>query len=129
MESYYKDKTCGMLCPKCGWGWVTTYFSPIDIDETMYTVNFYKPEKITAAMIKLYAKLTGSNFIQSKKALEKGNASFSALAADIQKHIAEIYATELQFRITPDYPYNINEVCNDNTGVPLPQPVSPPYCW
>ncbi len=109
MESYHKGCTGGMLCPKCGWGWVTTYFPPIDIDETVYTISFCKPEKTTAAMVKLYAKLSGSNFIQAKKALEEGNASFSALAADIQKHIEEIHATELQFNITPDYPYDTKD--------------------
>ncbi len=108
MKSHHKGSTCGMLCPECGWGWVTTYFSPIDRDETVYTISFCKPEKTTAAMIKLCARLSGSNFMQAKKALEEGRAGFSALAADIQKHIAEIHATELQFCITPDYPYDTN---------------------
>ena len=39
---------------------------PIDADETMYTIRFCKPEKTTAAMVKLYAKLTGTNFMQAK---------------------------------------------------------------
>lgn len=108
MQPHHKGRTCGMLCPKCGWGWVTTYSSPIDADETMYTISFCKPEKATAAMVKLYAKLTGANFTQAKKALEEGNAAFSALAADIQKYIEEIHATGVQFDITPDYPYDID---------------------
>ena len=108
MQPHHKGSTCGMLCPKCGWGWVTTYSSPIDADETMYTISFCKPEKATAAMVKLYAKLTGANFTQAKKALEEGNAAFSALAADIQKYIEKIHATGVQFDITPDYPYDID---------------------
>ncbi len=68
-------------------------------------------------MIKLYAKLTGTNFMQAKKALEEGNAGFSALAADIQKHIAEIHAARMQFIITPDYPYDVDEMHNgENPG-------------
>ncbi len=55
-------------------------------------------------------KLAGTNFIQAKRTLEEGNAVYSALAADIQKHIAEIHNAEVQFNIIPDYPYDINEV-------------------
>ncbi len=115
MRAHHEGSTCGMLCPKCGWGWVTTYSSPINEDETVYTSNFCKLEKVTVAMIKLYAKLTESNFIQSKKSLEEGNACFSALAADIQKHLKEIRNAGFQFVITPDYPYSISdeEPCED----------------
>lgn len=108
MNVYHENNTCGMLCPKCGWGWVTTYSLPIETDTTIYTLNFDKPEKVTAAMIKLYANLTNLNFIQSKKDLESGNAKFSAVAAEIQKCLAAIHAAGLQFAITPDYPYNIS---------------------
>ena len=110
MKPHHKGRTCGMLCPKCGWGWVTSYSAPIDADETIYTIRFCKPKRATAAMVKLYAKLTGANFIHAKKALEEGNAGFSALATDIQKHIVEIRAVGMQFNITPDYPYDIDEV-------------------
>ncbi len=110
MKHHHKDSTCGMLCPKCGWGWVTTYSSPSNLDETVYTISFSKPEKTTAAMVRLYAKLAGLNFMQAKKALDEGSASFSALAAEIQKHIEDIHSAELQFSCTPACPYAINEV-------------------
>ena len=108
MIVHREGSTCGMLCPKCGWGWVTTYSSPIDTDENIYTVNFCKPEKVTAAMIKLYAKLAALNFMQAKKDLAEGVANFSAPATDIQKYIADIRAAGLQFVITPDYPYDVS---------------------
>ena len=110
MQPHYQGNTCGMLCPKCGWGCVTTYISPITADDTLYTVTFDKPEKTTAAMIRLYAKLVEINFAQSQKNLEEGSARFSALAADIQKHIAEIHAVGLLFHITPNFPYDIDDV-------------------
>ena len=118
MQPHHKGSTCGMLCPKCGWGWVTTYSSPIGADETMYTISLCKPEKTNAAMVKLYAKLSGTNFIQAKEALEEGNAGFSALAVDIQKHIAEINAAGMRFNITPDYPYYIDEAHGEEEHEP-----------
>ena len=107
MSPYHEGSTCGMLCPKCGWGWATTYSSPVDTDETVYTVSIIKPEKAAAAMIKLYANLAGINFIQAKTALEEGSAAFSASAAEVQKRIPELRAAGLQYEITPDYPYDI----------------------
>ena len=107
MNPYHEGATCGMLCPACGWGWVTTYSLPIDADNTMYTISFSKAEKVTPAMIKLYAKLAGINFLQAKRVLEEGSGKYVALEADIQNHISEIHAAGMQFVITPDYPYEL----------------------
>lgn len=108
MKSYQEGRTGGMLCPKCGWGWATTITSEIDVDETMYTVQISKPNTIVTNMIKLYADLSGSNYVQAKKALEEGNAELSGLAVDIQNMLPQIRETGLGFTITPDYPYSID---------------------
>ena len=108
MKPYQEGRTGGMLCPQCGWGWVTTISSAIDADETLYTVKISKLGKITNDMIKLYAKLSGTNCMQTKKALEEGNAEISGLATDIQKMLPRLYEAGLEFTITPDYPYDID---------------------
>ena len=33
MVPFQKDGSQGMTCPKCGWGWATTYTTPIMLDE------------------------------------------------------------------------------------------------
>ena len=108
MESYNRGHSCGMECPECGWGWATSYFSPIEMDDTLYTVNFLVPDKVTISMIRLYAKLTGVNFLQAKEALSNGNAKISAYAKELQDQLTEIQDAELKFTITPDYPYEID---------------------
>ena len=108
MRPYQEGRTGGMLCPECGWGWVTTITPAIDADETLYTVKISKPGKITNDMIKLYAELSGINYMQTKKALEEGNAEISGLATDIQKTLPRLYEAGLEFTITPDYPYEID---------------------
>jgi uncharacterized Zn finger protein (UPF0148 family) len=108
MRPYQEGRTGGMLCPKCGWGWVTTITSAIDTDETLYTVKISKPSKMTNDLMKLYAELSGTNYVQTKQALEEGNAEISGLAADIQKMLQRLYEAGLEFTITPDYPYDID---------------------
>ena len=108
MRPYQEGLTSGMLCPKCGWGWATTITPAIDADETLYTVKISKPGKITNDMIKLYAKLSVTNYLQAKQALEEGNAEISGLATDIQKILPRLYETGLEFSITPEYPYEID---------------------
>ena len=108
MRPYQEGHTGGMLCPECGWGWATTITPAIDADETLYTVKISKPGKITNDMIKLYAELSGINYMQTKKALEEGNAEISGLATDIQKTLPRLYEAGLEFTITPDYPYEID---------------------
>ena len=108
MRAYQEGRTGGMLCPQCGWGWATTITPAIDADETLYTVKISKPGKITNDMIKLYAKLSVTNYLQAKQALEEGNAEISGLATDIQKILPRLYETGLEFSITPEYPYGID---------------------
>ena len=108
MRTYQEGRTGGMLCPQCGWGWATTITPAIDADETLYTVKISKPGKITNDMIKLYAELSRMNYIQSKQALEEGNAETSVLAADIQKMLSRLCMAGLEFNITPEYPYDID---------------------
>lgn len=38
MLSIDQYKPVGMKCPKCGWGWATTFIEPIKEDTTDYTV-------------------------------------------------------------------------------------------
>lgn len=108
MRPYQEGRTGGMLCPKCGWGWATTITSAIDADETLYTIKISRPSKLTNDMVKLYAELAETNYLQAKQALEEGNAEISVLAADIQKMLPRLYEVGLEFNITPEYPYDID---------------------
>ena len=77
MISIQDERTVGMTCPRCGWGWVTSYFDPITTDNTDYSI-FIKPDNpATASNIKLIADIAGVNFLQAKKLLssrkEHGN--------------------------------------------------------
>ena len=72
MVSMNKDHTAGMTCSKCGWGWVTQHFNPIDRDETVYSI-FIKPgNSPTIDNIKLISPLSATNFIEAKNIIKAG---------------------------------------------------------
>ena len=75
-------------CLKCDYEVVTTYNSQIDLDN-----------------IKLISKLTGDNFIQSKKYLESGYSFKKEYAEGIleKKKIFDEY--KIKYQIVPKFPY------------------------
>ena len=45
MTPYKKGHTRGMVCEKCGFGWVTTCNEEIEVDETIYEISLLKRYK------------------------------------------------------------------------------------
>ncbi|MCF0228924.1 MAG: hypothetical protein HUJ76_04425 [Parasporobacterium sp.] len=115
-----QERTAGMACPKCGWGWVTSHFDKIDTDRTDYSI-FLKPGNPTVIVnIKLIASLCSVNFIEAKNILQanvdtciytatnESSADYSK--AGKVKHIASILkAAKLDFYIMPDFPYKLED--------------------
>ena len=102
---YKKDRTIGMICPNCGFGYVTSYFEPIELDTTIYTVTINKYNTPSTDQIKTVAKIINKNLLITAKLLKDGNASFYGLAIDIQEKINVLKSNNLIFSITPDYKY------------------------
>ena len=113
-----QERTTGMLCPKCGWGWVTTRQDPIATDDTDYSI-FIKPNNPAVPdTIKLIADIVGVNFLQAKKILssEKDeliykarNESASTMykAQRVRAVAKRLKEAGIAFTITPDFPYEI----------------------
>lgn len=118
MVSIDQERTVGMTCPKCGWGWVTSHFDAIDIDQTNYSI-FLKPgNPVVIDNIKMIASLCAINFIEAKKTLQmdedtciytatnESSADYSK--AGKVKHIASLLkAAKLNFYISPSFPYEL----------------------
>lgn len=109
MEYYHESGSCGMLCPKCGWGWATTYFSPIKADKTVYTVTVSKTDRPQLNEIKCIAELRQCNYLEAKSLLQSSDFVISGKAKDIIKYIRTLSEFGADFRTEPEFPYDIAE--------------------
>ncbi len=107
MVSFKEGRTIGMKCPNCGWGWATTQFDPIDLDETIYTVKFDAIENPLKEQLKVVSKILNVNFLVTAKLLKEGNASFNGRAIDIQNKLKEMKTRDINYSISPDFQYEI----------------------
>lgn len=101
-------KPVGMKCPKCGWGWATTYIEAIEQDQTLYTMSIDKQDPLIDA-VKLVAEVFSCNFLEARKSLIDGTFNVSGRACDIQKKAALLKKGNVSFRIEPEFPYSIEE--------------------
>ncbi len=107
MVSFKEDRTIGMKCPNCGWGWVTTQFDPIDLDETIYTVKINVIVNPSKKQLKIVSKMLNVNFLIATKLLMEGKASFSGKAIDVQNKLKELYGQDIHYSISPKFKYEI----------------------
>ncbi len=108
MEEYIRGHCQGMTCPKCGWGWTTSYFEPIEMDQTVYAVVLDAQDPIIEA-IKASAKVFGCNYPEAKRGLTDGSLSISGNAREIQKKALCLQEGKVAFHIEPEFPYPINQ--------------------
>ena len=92
-------------CLKCDYEVVTTYNSQIDLDNTKYVISILVGNETSLDNIKLISKLTGDNFIQSKKYLESGYSFEKEYAEGIleKKKIFDEY--KIKYQISPKFSY------------------------
>lgn len=100
------NKPIGMKCPKCGWGWATTYIEPIKEDTTDYSVVLLADNVLSKKSIKTISGICGISFLQSKKMIENAPASlFVGKAEAVKKVIAALDISSISYRVEPDFPY------------------------
>ncbi len=92
-------------CNSCDYEVVTTYNSQMDLDNTKYVISILSDNEISLNNIKLVSKLTGLNFVQSKKCLQDGYSFNKEYAEEVleKKKIFEKY--DIKYRIIPKFPY------------------------
>jgi hypothetical protein len=108
MVDFQIDRSCGMECPKCGWGWATTYWSPIERDETVYSISIPSISNPTLNIIRFIAEVLSCNFIVANKKIKTSGIQLSGQAEKIQKIRKSLIELNANFVISPDFPYDIN---------------------
>lgn len=99
-------KPVGMKCPKCGWGWATTYIEPIKEDATDYTILLLAGNAPSKESIKTIAGIAGISFLQAKKMIENAPTSlFVGKAVKVKEIIATLEDSAINYQVEPKYPY------------------------
>ena len=95
----------GMKCPNCGWGWVTTYNEPIEVDYSVYHVVLDSKDG-SLVNVKLVASIVNCNYLRAKRIIENSPSEiFSGKAVDVREIRDRLVQAGVAFRIEPDFPY------------------------
>ena len=105
MIADYEKPALNLTCPNCGCKIATTKWEDIDLDDTDYEVVLKPSINHSMEQIKFVSKLTGLNYIDSKKLLENGGILLKARAVELKEKMNSLVAIGINFSVTPDFPY------------------------
>ena len=105
MLEEYEKPALNLICPQCGCKIATTRWEAIDIDPIDYEIIIAKHHNPTMDQIKVISKQTGENFINSKKMLLDGGSYFKGNANAIKEKKYFLDISNIQYSISPNYPY------------------------
>ena len=95
------------ICPKCGWGVASSYFDPIGIEPTEYTVILLDGNKDSVEVIRAVNKVSHCNLLKSKQLIENAPCViFSGDALEVHEMKEILDEEAVLYRIEPDYPYD-----------------------
>ena len=105
MHDVQTSYTMGMKCPNCGWGWVTTYNEPIEVDYSVYHVVLDSKDG-SLVNVKLVASIVNCNYLRAKRIIENSPSEiFSGKAVGVREIRDRLVQAGMAFRIEPDFPY------------------------
>ncbi len=109
-------------CIECGQPLLaTTKLPDIDVDTTTYRIHLLAHDKPSVAQLKAVAKVANINLLQAKELAAGPNDAtapmliFEGRAANVQRHRRDLIEAEVEFTISPEFPYD--ESAETNTIV------------
>ena len=100
------EKPVGMECPKCGWGWATTYIEPKYEDPTVYKIVLNRGNDDTKDNLKLVAKIMNCNLLKAKAVISETDTTLAAgKAFEIEGFIDLLVQSTIKYHIEPEWPY------------------------
>lgn len=95
-----------LFCPKCGWGWATTYIDPICNDDTQYQIILLEGNDTSAGVVRAVNKVTHLSLIKAKQVIEKApQMIYQGDALEIYEMKRLLDEVSVKYRIEPDYLY------------------------
>ena len=100
------DKPVGMKCPKCGWGWVTSYIEPKLEDQTVYTIILDRDNEPGVKELKAISEVAGCNYLQAKSLITEASKKLvEGIATDIECYIEVLDKASVRYHVEPKWPY------------------------
>lgn len=96
----------GMECPKCGWGWATTYIEPKYEDESVYKIVLDRGSDATKENIKVIASIMNCNYLRAKEVIaDAGLILAEGKATEIEESTQLLLRSSIKYHIEPEWPY------------------------
>ena len=105
---FQEGSTCGWTCPKCGWGVVTTYHEPIELDDCVYSLHIL-PQEAKMPAITAAAGVFSVNYLEARRGLLDGTLHVDGRAKYIRDVCALLSSSEVLYKVEPDFPYPIEK--------------------
>ena len=100
------ENNLGMICPNCGYGYVTSYIEPIYEDQQEYEIVLTDGNTITKENFSLIQSLTGKNMIEIKLLFDNATYSlFKGSAPEVKKLKEKLDNLKMKFEIIPEFKY------------------------
>ena len=103
MRTLDEDGGAGMVCDKCGFGWVTTRNDAMWQDETVYTVKILNCPDSDA--LRVLARVSGRNYLEIKKRIEIGGMTVDGRAFEVREIVERLVESGVGFEISPPFPH------------------------
>lgn len=106
LQEYIDNHSRGSVCPKCGWGRVTSYFTPMETDTTKYEIWICGNSDNCTDDLRVISKISNVNLLKAKHLLDMEKAKiFEGVAVEIVEKVKLLNDRNLRYKIIPDFPY------------------------
>ena len=108
MNYFQEMGSCGYSCPKCGWGWAATYYSPLNLDKEKYTISVLGSNDRNNASYKTVSKLLGCNYLQAREKIITGFSFTDVSAKEVMLILKALTAGKIEYTVDPQYPHDLS---------------------
>ena len=108
MECKIEGHCLSWICHNCGDGLATSYFEPIELDQTDYYLHIAPVIAPSPDVLRYISQLLMCNYMQAKACLND-EIIIKEKATKVREISRELITFNLDYTITPDYPYDIVE--------------------
>ena len=106
MECKIEGHCLSWICNNCGDGIATSYFEPIELDQTDYYLHIAPVIAPSPDVLRYISQLLMCNYMQAKARLVD-EIIIKEKATKVNDIAYKLTTLNLAYTITPDYPYDI----------------------